>query len=179
MRSILLFTLLLSLSLNLSATKIARVSIDDLLREADKVALVTVTRGERTTDPDACGVLYHAQVETALKNTQAKETIAFYNRFDAQSGLRIAQQFILFLNKLEDKAPCQAAALELAHAGYGALWVGSPYRVDIDEAVKIPKSFVQPPQQLPAKPGQSSNTEISETLWLNKADVLRYLQNLR
>ncbi len=124
----LVILLALTFPAELLATKIARVSIDALANEADRIALITLTAGELAKADNDCGVLYRGVVVDPVKNLQTGQTIAFFSRFDDQSGLKIGQQFIVFLNKLDVRSPCRGADLELAHAGFSAFWVGTPYR---------------------------------------------------
>ncbi len=174
----LVILLALTFPAELLATKIARVSIDALANEADRIALITLTAGELAKADNDCGVLYRGVVVDPVKNLQTGQTIAFFSRFDDQSGLRIGQQFIVFLNKLDVRSPCRGADLELAHAGFSAFWVGAPYRIDpgAERVAKIPQSFVAVPERFRGQPGHSSDLEISETIWVDGDDLLAYLK---
>jgi len=176
MKKIILHFVLLFLSCsNVSATKIARVTINELYNDAEIVAFVNVVSA--ITSNSDCGIVYEVEVIEPFKNTEINSRMKIYNIYNNPAGIRTGQKFIIFANKSNNRN-CSETNLEVGHAGYAALWVGSPYLIDYDIAVKIPKSFIVPPLTLKTQNGRTSNEEISEIVWADKNKFIAYLRNI-
>lgn len=160
------------------ATKLARISVSEMYSQATRVALVQITSAKMSDTGSGCGIFYRASVLEPLKNTVAGKELALHSRYDAPGGLRTGQRFLVFLNERAEGSPCKTCSLEVAHAGYGALWVGSPYRVNLDLAVQVPASYVALPPTLHTRGGQSSDRGTSETTWVDKAKLFNFLSKL-
>ncbi|VAW71937.1 hypothetical protein MNBD_GAMMA10-795 [hydrothermal vent metagenome] len=157
------------------ATKIARVSLASLLNEAQQVALVTVTLGTVSENITTCGIQYRASVQNFIKNTKNNESITFISRFIKHSEIQVGQQYIVFLNTLSENSGCADNTLEIAHAGYGAMRVDSPYAIDLNYAVRIPLSFVKLPNAMNPIKGTSSNLQVYESGWVDKQKFIQIL----
>lgn len=140
--------------MNLYANKLARVPIDDLLKEAHQVAVVRVLTAEVA--GANCGVVYTAKIIDPIKNTQKDQVITLSDKYLPATGLRTGSMFLVFSDNNYSKG-CKVAPYAISHAGYAAFWVGHPYRINYDTAVKIPKSFVETPKPMNSLEGKSSD----------------------
>lgn len=159
------------------ATKIASVDLDTLLTEAQIVALVTITEGELNENAQRCGARFTGVVSNALKNVEKETKLSFLSRFVSHSQLEMGAQYIVFLNSLShaNVTGCKNAVLEVAQAGYGALRVAGPYQIDLEDAVRVPLSFIKLPPSLRPVPGASSNLEVYESGWVDKQSFINYI----
>ncbi|WP_078119898.1 hypothetical protein [Thiosocius teredinicola] len=155
-------------------------SIDAMSQRADKIGVINIMQATVLLPPSECGVLYRGTVVEAIKNVEVGESVTFFNLFDHQSGLRAADQFVVFLDKRDSDSSCAEAEHKVANAGYGALRVDVPTGRHIKlphmHGVRIPQSFVVVPEHFSTWKGQSSDIEISKTLWVKYGDLLSYLK---
>ena len=174
----LLLTILIFASSTVGATKIARVPLDELVRDTKYIALVKVLSAQLDESDARCGVVYTVKTLVGIKNTSNDSTLKIFSSTNSAAKLRAGQEFIVFLDE-NNQEVCSHASLIVGHAGYGALWITSPYLIDFDKAVKIPTSFIAMPGGLKTQAGQRPDDEISEVEWVDQEKLIEYLQKLR
>jgi hypothetical protein len=165
-------------STSAGATKIARIPLDELAQDTKYIALVKVLSAQLDESDTHCGVVYTVKTLKGIKNTSKNKTLKVFSPASSAAKLRTGQDFIVFLEE-KNRGVCSKASLSIGHAGYGALWVGSPYLIDFTKAVKIPKSFIAIPRGLITQAGQRPDDEISEVEWVEQVKLIEYLRKLQ
>ena len=165
------------------ATSIKDVSLVDLFKQADLVALVHITGGDDGSDR----AVYRATVTRPFKGISPHDTIYF----GPHSSYGIGAEYVVFLKRTEHleghmfKGPgnpwptaAEAPYFEIFYAGYSVLPV--EYTCDFpgcDYGVLVPSSQVHLPDGVPGVAATRERSSNYDT-WVKKAAMLELLDKI-
>lgn len=155
------------------ATKIARLDIDELQKEASIVATVRILATEVTNEHYHP---VHADVEVNLIRHQAVILDSFKGQtndkeisFLSEKGLISGQKYLIFLSNIP-------GGLRVSHSGYGALVISVvSMKSGVVEGVRIPESYISLPKNFFVETGHTAKNEQASFVWITSKKLLRYL----
>ena len=186
------------LSLNVNATTLPQIKIEELFKKADVVALVDIKMGE-TIDivEGSCGAVYRGRVIEGFKGAKKDQKI----EFGPYHGYKIGIKYLLFLNKPERvfepmsstnsrseaarqeyllKCSNKLKGLRIMHSGIGALKIEFTSKYDYRDAAIIPKRYISFPNTLPKKTVDEGKCyEWDECYWVPEERLIKYLEKLK
>lgn len=153
-----------SISLNVCATKIAPVSLKELLTDSSITAVVNIKKAELSakqykiihSGKDKYYLNYEAIIIDSIKGVDAGKTIEFTSR----EPLLVSRDYLVFLNTSSTER------LLVSQAGYGAFEkTFISFESGIKEGLRIPSNYISLPKGLPFTLGFSALNEQSSYLW--------------
>lgn len=186
-------------ALELRATTLPRLSVDDLYTNADVVAVVTIESGGMVSgDGQGCGVKYSGRVVHAMKGAFRQGDIV---EFGPNAGLGIGTRKLVFLNErsavyhprvstnsgaLMDEAAAQKACASTAAKyvvmfdGMGVLDISWTSKFHYREAVAFKDEWIAAPPGVEKKVRERGDDRIESTeYWVEVDDVVEYLKKLQ
>ncbi len=176
-----------------SATKIACISVSELLNHADFVALVRIDGGEAIRIEDKyCGAKYRSRVIDGIKGISTGEELVWSTyATQANTNLEIGSSYLIFLNKsnnpfdplastnssavnrkaeFENICGAALAGNRVAHTGNGALKIETPMlgrnssvAAKWDQIIRIPSRVLEIPEKLQRIPVEEKGQEVFST----------------
>ena len=186
-------------ALELRATTLPRLSVDDLYARADVVAVVTIESGGIISgDGQGCGVKYSGRVVHSMKGAFRQGEIV---EFGPNAGLGIGTQKLVFLNErsavyhprvstnsrtLNEAAATQkacassAAKYAVMFDGMGVLDISWTSKFNYREAVAFKDKWIAVPDGVEKKVREHGDDRVKSTeYWVKVDDVVEYLKKLQ
>ena len=152
-------------SLNAGATKMAPISLEELLRDSSVVSIVNIKQAGISANKyqiihsgeEKFYLNYVATIVDSIKGSDAGKTIEFSSR----EPLLISREYFVFL------ISSNPGELMVAQAGYAA-FEKAYISVDsgIKEGLRIPSSFISLPKNLATIPDVTKLNEQSSYVWV-------------
>ena len=174
-----------------AATSIAQVKIEELVKQADLVAILRILSGDTESYPTT---VYKAEVVQAFKGTQPRATI-YFGPFE---GYGVGKEFFVFLQNAEkgiEPRPQKGGAglnygtissfYQVMYAGYSALSVeyecffdGEEPAQKCEDGVKINTQQVILPKSVRTFSSTTKGLSGDEIRWVRKSVLVAYLEKL-
>jgi len=160
---------------DLRATKLARLSIDELKKQASTVVILEISETKKTnelydqvhTEVKGNWIQHKAKVLDLIKGNSKMKEMTFFNI----KGLITGKKYLVFLSKTENDR------FTVSDNGYGALRIGIiPMKSKIIEAVRVPDSFIALPKGFSFESGVTAKDEVSSFVWVDFKDLSDYLR---
>lgn len=151
-------------SLNADATKMAPVSLEELMRDSSAVAIVDIKQANVSANTykivysgeEKHYLNYVATVVDPIKGAEVGKSI----EFSSHEPLLISRQYLVFLSS------SKPGELLVAQAGYAAFEKAYiSFEAGIKEGLRIPSSFISLPKNIAITPDVTKLNEQSSYVW--------------
>jgi hypothetical protein len=184
--------------LNLLATTLPRLPVEDLYQRADVVAVVTIESGSVVANGEKqCGARYRGRILEAIKGPFKNNDVVEFGPFP---GTGVGNQALVFLNdsakvytpKISTNSIAQASEAEyekacsslmpnfsIMFAGYGLLDIRWTSKFKYKDAVLFKDEWIAAPDSVEKKIRERGDDRIESTeYWVKVEDVVAYLRKL-
>lgn len=195
MRALLLTALLFTAGVH--ATQWAPVSVEELFKSADVVALVEVSEGHLLGSGEKnCGAIYTGHVERQFKGVSQQSI-----QFGHAPGYEIGERYVLFLTspgkefqklsstnsismagqaEFHKRCGAKLVAHRVMQSGLGALKATWSVRLEFQNGIAVMSKYVIFPESLKAVPADlGERHQLDAPVWLKEDQVIEYLSTLR